>query len=52
MIDSMKRGDQVITSGGIHGTVVDVRDDTVVICISKGVNIKVSKPSIANVQSR
>ena len=31
MIDAMKKGDKVVTIGGIHGTVVMVKDKTVIV---------------------
>ena len=40
MIDSLKRGDRVQTIGGILGSVVEVRDDEVVIKIDEGNNTK------------
>lgn len=42
----LKKGDKVVTIGGIYGTVNEIRDNTVDIEISKGVNIRVDKASL------
>ncbi len=48
MINSLKKGDRVITAGGIIGTVTGVADDTVTIQIADGVKVKVAKSYISN----
>lgn len=45
-IESMKRGDQVVSIGGIHGKVFEVKDDIVTLEIADGVKIKMDKSSI------
>ncbi|HML95110.1 MAG TPA: preprotein translocase subunit YajC [Thermodesulfobacteriota bacterium] len=51
MLKSLKRGDNVITSGGIYGKIVSVADDVMTIEIAKGVNIRVSRSGIAGLQA-
>ncbi|MEM9857582.1 MAG: preprotein translocase subunit YajC [Bacteroidota bacterium] len=46
-IEEIKRGDQVITVGGIHGKVLSVEDDAVMLEVDKGVKVKVQKSSIS-----
>ena len=41
MLDSMKKKDRVATGGGLLGTVVDLRDDEVVLRISDNPDVKV-----------
>ncbi len=41
MLKNMKRGDRVVTAGGILGTVVDVRDSEVVLKVDEGSNTKI-----------
>ena len=51
MLGSLTKGDQVVTEGGIHGTVAGINDNTVVIKIAKikdeDVKIEVSRARIA-----
>ena len=44
--DSLKNGDKVITAGGIHGRIREVKDNTVILEIADGVRIKIDKNSI------
>jgi len=47
MLNSIKRGDQVVTAGGIYGTVTDVKDDSFILEVSDGVKIRVLKNAIS-----
>ncbi len=48
MLKSLKRGDNVITSGGIYGKIVNISEDEIVTLeISKGVSIRISRSGIA-----
>lgn len=53
MIEAVRRGDQVVTGGGIIGTVSKVgEDNTVEIEIAQGVKVKVIKATITQVLSK
>jgi preprotein translocase subunit YajC len=41
MLKGMKRGDKVLTIGGILGTLVDVRDTEVIVKVDEGSNTKI-----------
>ncbi len=47
MIASLKKGDRVITSGGIHGTVAGVEDQALMLKVAENVKIRVAKSAIA-----
>ena len=44
----LKKGDKVVTIGGIYGTVVEVKDKTLLIEVDQNVKIKVDKASVVN----
>ena len=46
MIGALKRGDQIVTSGGLFATVKDVKADRVTATIADGVKVEISKASI------
>ena len=46
MIDSIARGDQVITIGGFYGTVREVRDDSFQLEIAEGVRVTILKSAV------
>ncbi len=49
MLDALKKGDRVITSGGIYGTIYSLTADTVVLIISENVKIKVARGYVGQV---
>ncbi|SNB44832.1 preprotein translocase subunit YajC [Geobacter sp. DSM 9736] len=49
LLDSLKKGDQVITAGGMHGKVTSLEGDVVTLEISTGVNVKFNKGHVASV---
>ncbi|MDD5429024.1 MAG: preprotein translocase subunit YajC [Candidatus Omnitrophica bacterium] len=52
MIASLKKNDEVITAGGIHGTVMNVKDHTVTLKVDDNVKVEVQKNSIATMKRR
>ncbi len=46
---NLKKGDKVITGGGVHGIVVNVKEDTVTIKVADNVRIDFSKSAISQV---
>ena len=52
MIDAMKKGDKVVTIGGIHGTVVMVKDKTVIVKVDDSARIEFSKSAISSVTGK
>ncbi len=46
--DSLKKGDKVMTIGGIHGKVADIKESTIVIEIADKVRLTVEKSAIIN----
>jgi preprotein translocase subunit YajC len=50
MLNSLKNGDKIITTGGIYGTVTDVNDQVVQLRISESVKINVSRNAVAALQ--
>ncbi|MBI3090902.1 MAG: preprotein translocase subunit YajC [Candidatus Tectomicrobia bacterium] len=50
VLEQLKKGQRVITQGGIHGTVTRVKDDIVTIQIAEQVRVDVNKSAIASVR--
>ena len=49
MLASLKKGDKVVTLGGIHGTITDMADDSITLRIADKVEIKLSKSGVGYV---
>jgi len=47
MVEGLKKGDKVMTNGGIFGSVTDVKDDYLKIEIADGVRIKIQRDAVA-----
>jgi len=52
MMEALKKGDQVVTAGGIHGKITAVEESVVSLEIASGVNIKVNKGHIATITAK
>ena len=52
MIASLKKNDEVITTGGIHGTIANVKEATLTLKVDDSVKIEVQKSSIASVRRK
>ncbi len=50
LLESMKKGDNVITAGGVHGKVTAVENDLVTLEVANNVNIKITKSDIAAIK--
>lgn len=44
--DSLKKGDKVVTIGGIYGTVDEVKDNTALVIVDQNVKIRVEKAAL------
>ena len=51
MLNNLKNGDKVITSGGIFGVVAGMKDDRIQLKIADQVKIEISKSAIVSKQS-
>jgi preprotein translocase subunit YajC len=49
MLSAIKKGDRIITSGGIHGEVTGISDDVATIEIAPKVRVKVSRGFISTI---
>lgn len=52
MVSALKKGDQVITQGGLIGKVTTVRDDEVELEIATGVKVRVVRATIGQVVNK
>jgi preprotein translocase subunit YajC len=49
LLDKLSRGDEIITSGGIAGTVAEIGDNFITVEIADGVKVRVQKAAVGNV---
>jgi preprotein translocase subunit YajC len=49
MLSNVQKGDKIVTSGGIHATVVGIEEKTVLVQVSDNVKIKIEKSAVATI---
>ena len=47
MIDELRRGDKVVTIGGLYGTIENVSEDSITIRVESGTTMRFVKSAIA-----
>jgi len=52
MVSELKKNDEIITAGGIHGIVVNVKDASIVIKVDENVKVEVEKTHISQVTKK
>ena|SRR3989338_1310695 len=50
MLSNVKKNDQIVTVGGIHGTVVNVKPTTVIVRIDDNAKIEIDKEAVATIK--
>lgn len=48
MLSELKSGDNIVTSGGIHGTITNVKDDCFVVRIADNTKVELGKNFVAS----
>jgi preprotein translocase subunit YajC len=49
LLDSVKKGDKIITSGGMHGVVEGIEDKTVLVKIADNTKVKIEKNAVSSI---
>lgn len=49
MLEALKKGDKIIISGGIHGTIVGIEEKIVLVQIADNTKVKVDRGSVSGV---
>ena len=52
LLSSIEKGDKVITSGGVHGTVAGVEEKTILLQVTENVKLKVERSAIATILNK
>ena len=50
MLSELKKNDAVITAGGMHGIIVNVKENTVVVRVDDNVKVEIQKDSVSSVK--
>tara|TARA_B100000700_G_C14217706_1_gene477764 strand:- start:86 stop:373 length:288 start_codon:yes stop_codon:yes gene_type:complete len=47
MLENLSKGDEVVTQGGVHGRISSANEKSIMLIISEGVKIEVSRSAVA-----
>ena len=51
MIDELEKGDRIVTTGGIHGVILNIKDDVLVVKIAENVKVDLSRAAVQRVKN-
>ncbi len=51
MLSGLNKNDEIVTVGGIHGTIVNVKDKTIIVRVDDNVKIELEKTSVSYLTS-
>jgi preprotein translocase subunit YajC len=52
LLNNLNKNDEVVTSSGIHGTIVNVKDKTFILRVDENVKIEIEKNCVAYVKKQ
>lgn len=52
MVESVKKGDKVVTNGGLYGVVTGVKDQTFTLRVAPRVEVMVSRSALASIEGK
>lgn len=52
MVDGLKKNDEVVTNGGVHGTIVNVKEKTFILRVDDNSKIEIDKNFIGYIKTK
>jgi preprotein translocase subunit YajC len=52
MLSALKKGDKIVTIGGVHGTIQSVKESSVIVRVDETVKMEFSRSAISSVESQ
>ena len=50
MIQNLNKNDQIVTTGGLHGTIINIKDKTLILRIDENVRVEIDKNCVAHLK--
>jgi len=51
MLSALKKGDRVVTIGGIHGTIQNVKEQSVIVKVDENTKIEFSRSAVSGIEA-
>ncbi|MDR7522229.1 MAG: preprotein translocase subunit YajC [Armatimonadota bacterium] len=52
MLEGLRRGDRVVTIGGLHATIADIKDDILTLDLAPNLRVKADRGAVSYVRSK
>lgn len=52
LVDELEKGDLIVTSGGIHGVITNLKDDVITVKIAENVRVELSRAAVSRVKNK
>lgn len=52
MLEAIRRGDRVVTVGGLHATVADIKDDLLTLDLAPNVRVKADRGAVSYIRAK
>lgn len=52
MLNDLKKNDEIVTTGGVHGTIVNVKDHTLILRVDDNVKIEIDRSAVIRVNKK
>ncbi|MBI5872765.1 MAG: preprotein translocase subunit YajC [Candidatus Omnitrophica bacterium] len=52
MVENLKKNDQIVTIGGVHGTVINVKEKTLIVRIDENTRVEIDKSAVGRVEKQ
>jgi len=52
MLSTLRRGDRVVTVGGIHATIADLKDDMLTLDLAPNIRVKADRSAVSYVRAK
>lgn len=52
MLSKLKKGDRIVTAGGLHGTLLDIDGDTLTVELAPNIRVKADRTAVSYLRNR
>jgi len=52
LVENLKKGDRVVTNGGLYGTVAGVEEKSVILKVAENVKVKIAKSAVSGLEGQ
>ncbi|MDD5019018.1 MAG: preprotein translocase subunit YajC [Candidatus Omnitrophica bacterium] len=50
MLEALKKNDQIVTIGGVHGTIVNIKDKTLIVRVDDNTRLEIDKSAVSRLE--